>query len=214
MNQQPPLVQELFNQLQGAPMQQMAQQLGANQQQIQSAVGAALPLLLGALGKNAAQPQGAADLFNALQRDHAQALPQGLGGLGGLLGSILGGGQSAAATQPSLGDGAAILGHIFGNNRQKAEAGLGQATGLGNNAGQLLAMLAPIVMAFLANRVKAGQMDAGTLGQALEHERAQVQQQGGLGGGLLGSLLDQNGDGKLDVGDLFKLGSSFLSNRR
>ncbi|WP_455555175.1 DUF937 domain-containing protein [Comamonas sp.] len=214
MNQQPPLVQELFNQLQGAPMQQMAQQLGANQQQIQSAVGAALPLLLGALGKNAAQPQGAADLFNALQRDHAQALPQGLGGLGGLLGSILGGGQSAAATQPSLGDGAAILGHIFGNNRQKAEAGLGQATGLGNNAGQLLAMLAPIVMAFLANRVKAGQMDAGTLGQTLEHERAQVQQQGGLGGGLLGSLLDQNGDGKLDVGDLFKLGSSFLSNRR
>ncbi|MDO4592774.1 MAG: DUF937 domain-containing protein [Comamonadaceae bacterium] len=214
MNQQPPLVQELFNQLQGAPMQQMAQQLGANQQQIQSAVGAALPLLLGALGKNAAQPQGAADLFNALQRDHAQALPQGLGGLGGLLGSILGGGQSAAATQPSLGDGAAILGHIFGNNRQKAEAGLGQATGLGNNAGQLLAMLAPIVMAFLANRVKAGQMDAGTLGQTRELARAQGPVHGGLGGGLLGSLLDQNGDGKLDVGDLFKLGSSFLSNRR
>ena len=214
MNQQQSLVSELMAQLQGAPMQQMAQQLGANSQQIQSAVGAALPMLLGALGNNAAQPQGAADLFGALQRDHSQALPQGLGGLGGLLGSILGGGQAQASNSP-LGNGAAILGHIFGNNRQKAETGLGQATGLGgNNAGQLLAILAPVVMAFLANRVKAGNMDASSLGRTLEQERAQVQQQGGLGGGLLGSLLDQNGDGKLDMGDLFKLGSSFLGGRR
>ncbi len=50
--------------------------------------------------------------------------------------------------------------------------------------------------------------------QTLEQERAQAQQQGGLGGDLLGSLLDQNGDGKLDVGDLFKLGSSLWSGRR
>lgn len=214
MNQPQSLVSELMAQLQGAPMQQMAQQLGANSQQIQSAVGAALPMLLGALGNNAAQPQGAADLFSALQRDHSSALPQGLGGLGGLLGSILGGGTQASAASNPMGDGAAILGHIFGNNRQKAESGLGQATGLGSNAGPLLATLAPIVMAFLANRVKSGGMDAGSLGQTLGQERAQVQQQGGLGGGLLDSLLDQNGDGKLDVGDLFKLGSTFLGGRR
>ena len=216
MNQQQSLGSDLLAQVQGAPMQQMAQQLGANSQQMQSAVETALPLLLGALGNNAAKPQGAADLFGALQRDHGSAMPQGLGGLGGLLGSMLGGGQSPASSAGSnpLGDGAAILGHIFGSNRQTAESGLGQATGLGNNAGQLLAMLAPIVMAFLANRVKAGGMDASSLGQTLEQERQQVQQQGGLGGDLLGSLLDQNGDGKLDVGDLFKLGGSFLSGRR
>jgi len=217
MNQQQSLVSELMAQLQGAPMQQMAQQLGANSQQIQSAVGAALPLLLGALGNNAAKPQGAADLLGALQRDHGSTMPQGLGDLGGMLGSLLGGGaQNSAASSNggALGDGAAILGHIFGNSRQTAENGLGQATGLGQNAGQLLAMLAPIVMAFLANRVKSGGMDASSLGQTLEQERAQVQQQGGMGGGLLDSLLDQNGDGKLDVGDLFKLGSSFLGGRR
>ncbi|MEG0537783.1 MAG: DUF937 domain-containing protein [Comamonas sp.] len=216
MNQQQSLVSDLMAQLQGAPMQQMAQQLGANSQQMQSAVETALPLLLGALGNNAAKPQGAADLFGALQRDHGSTMPQGFGDLGGLLGSMLGGGQSPAGSAGSnpLGDGAAILGHIFGGNRQTAESGLGQATGLGNNAGQLLAMLAPIVMAFLANRVKAGGMDASSLGKTLEQERTQVQQQGGLGGDLLGSLLDQNGDGKLDVGDLFKLGGSFLSGRR
>lgn len=160
MSQQPSLAQELLKQLQGTPMQEMSQQLGVNTQQIQSAVGAAVPLLLGALGKNASQAQGAADLFSALQRDHAQTMPQGLGDLGSLLGAVLGGG----ASQSAAGNGAAILGHIFGNSRQQAEAGLGQATGLGDKAGQLLSILAPIVMAFLANRVQAGQMDASTLG--------------------------------------------------
>lgn len=212
MNTSSSLVEQLLGQLQGAPMQQMAQQLGVNSQQIQSAVGAALPMLLGALGNNASQPQGAADLMGALQRDHSQSLPQGLGGLGGLLGAVLGGGAGNA--QSPLGQGGAILGHILGDKRGQAEASLGQATGLGANAGQLLSMLAPIVMAFLANRVQAGNMDASSLGRTLEQERAQVQQQGGLGGNLLGSLLDQNGDGKLDVGDLFKLGASFLGNRR
>lgn len=209
------IVDELLGQLRGAPMQQMAQQLGANTEQVQTAVGAALPLLLGALGNNAAQPQGAADLLGALQRDHSQAMPQGLGGLGGLLGAVLGGANTGGAGSNPLDGGATILGHILGGGQQKAEASLGQATGLGGQgAGQLLAMLAPIVMAFLAKRVQAGNLDAGGLSQTLGQERAQVQQQGGLGGDLLGSLLDQNGDGKLDVGDLFKLGSSFLSGRR
>ena len=217
MNTPQSMVDELMGQLQGAPMQQMAQQLGANSQQIQSAVGAALPLLLGALGNNAAQPQGAAALFGALQRDHTPAAPQGLGGLGDLLGSVLGGasgGSVGAGGLGGLGNGAAILGHILGGNQQRAESQLGQATGLGNNAGQLLAMLAPIVMSFLANRVQAGNLDASSLGQTLGRERAQTQQQGGLGGGLLGSLLDQNGDGQLDAGDLLKLGAGLLGGRR
>ena len=206
MHPQQSLVSELMAQLQGAPMQQMAQQLGADRQQIQTAVGAALPLLLGALGRNAAQPQGAADLMGALQRDHAAAMPQGLGGLGDLLGAVLGGAGGAA--------GAAILGHILGGSQQQAQDSLGQATGLGGQtAGQLLSMLAPIVMAFLAQRVQAGHMDAGSLGQSLEQERTQAQNAGGLGGGLLGSLLDQDGDGKLGASDLFKLGSAFLNNR-
>ena len=207
------MVDDLMAQLQGAPMQQMAQQLGASSTQMQSAVGAALPLLLGALGNNAAQPQGAAALLAALQRDHMpSATPQGLGDLGGLLGGLLGGGGGKSGA--GLGDGAAILGHILGGNRQQTENQLGQATGLGNNAGQLLAMLAPIVMSFLANRVQSGNLDATTLGQTLGRERTQAQQQGGLGGDLLGSLLDQNGDGKLDAGDLFKLGAGLLGGRR
>jgi hypothetical protein len=52
-------------------------------------------------------------------------------------------------------------------------------------------------MAFLASRVQSGGLDAGGLGQALGQERERAQAQGGLGGGLLGSLLDQDGDGQV-----------------
>ena len=207
MNASPSLVDQLLGQLQGAPLQQMAQQLGTDTAQTQQAVGAALPLLLGALGRNAAQPDGAASLLGALQRDHA-----GAPDLGGLLGSLLGGSNAAGAG--SMQGGAAILGHIFGNDQQRAQSGLGQATGLGAQAGPLLQMLAPIVMAFLAQRANAGGLDAGGLGQVLGQERERVQQQGGIGGGLLGSLLDQDGDGQVGLSDLLKIGGSLLGGRR
>ena len=224
------LSDELMGQLQGAPMQGLAQQLGLDSVQTEQAVGVALPMLFGALGQNAAQPQGAADLFGALQRDHSSA--QGAMDLGGLLGGLLGGagGAGGAGAAGGLGsilgsvlgggagssqlNGGSILGNIFGGQRQQAESQLGQATGLGGNAGQLMAMLAPLVMSFLANRVQSQGMGANDLGSALGQERSQIQSQGGMAGGILGGLLDQNGDGKLDVGDLFKLGGSLLGGRR
>jgi hypothetical protein len=210
MNAQTSMVEQLLSQLQGAPMAQIASQLGADQQQTESAVGAAVPMLLGMLGNNANQGGGADALFGALMRDHAPAQAQGFGGgdlLGSVLGSVLGGGQGQGA-------GSAILGHIFGGQQQQAESSLGQASGLGGgNAGQLLTILAPIVMSFLANKVQGSGLDAGGLGQVLQQERAQTQQQGGLGGSLLTSMLDQDGDGQLGAGDLFKLAGSFLNKR-
>jgi hypothetical protein len=198
------LAQELFAQLQGAPLQQVSQQLGIGQAEASGAVGAALPLLLGALGRNAEQPQGAEALFGALQRNHS-----GLD-IGSVLGSVLGGASTPEA------NGAGILGHIFGGNQPRAEAGLGQATGLDSNrAGQLLKILAPIVLAFLAQRMsQGGQGSPGALSQVLGQEQQQIRQQGGLGGGLLGAVLDQDGDGQLGLGDLLKVGSGFLGGGR
>ena len=199
----------LFQQLQGAPLQQISQQLGTGQMQTSNAVGAALPLLLGALGKNAAQPGGAEALFGALQNDHAGGLD-----LGGILGSVLGGGTPTRQT-----DGGAILGHIFGASQPRAEASLGQATGLGGDkTAMLLKILAPIVLSFLAQRFLGGQggaaTDASGLGQILGQERQVQQQQGGLGGGLLGAVLDQDGDGQLGLGDILKIGGGLLGGGR
>ena len=196
------LTDDLLSQLQGAPLQQVSQQLGLDSQQASGAIRAALPLLMGALGNNAAKPQGAEALFGALQNNHS-----GLD-IGSVLGAVLGGGNNSPAA-----NGAGILGHIFGGNQSRAETGLAQATGLsGDRAGQLLKILAPIVMAYLAQRMSSSgqQASAGGLSQILGQEKQRVSQAGGIGGGLLGSVLDQDGDGQFGVSDLIKLGSGLL----
>ncbi len=217
-----PLLDALMQQLQGAPLQQLAQQLGTSSSQVESAVGPALSLLLDGLGRNAAQPEGASALLQAWQQGHASqgtaasasAAPQGalgaLGGLGDLLGNVL-----AGAGASGMEAGAAILGQILGGQRQQAESQLGERSGLGAQAGQLLALLAPIVMQFLAQRAAAGQLDASSLGHALGQEPSrQPQPPADVAGSLLTGLLDQNRDGKLDAGDLLQLGAGLLRGRR
>ena len=64
--------------------------------QMRQMVGGDEAMLLGALGSNATQPQGAMDLFGALQRDHAGAAA------GNGLGDMLGGG--ARRSRASVGE--------------------------------------------------------------------------------------------------------------
>ena len=224
-----PLLDALMQQLQGAPLQQLAQQLGTSSSQVESAVGPALSLLLDGLGRNAAQPEGASALLQAWHQSHAShgtaasasAAPQGalgaLGGLGDLLGNVLAGAGASprAGGASGMEAGAAILGQILGGQRQQAESQLGERSGLGAQAGQLLALLAPIVMQFLAQRAAAGQLDASSLGNALGQEPSrQPQPPADVAGSLLTGLLDQNRDGKLDAGDLLQLGAGLLRGRR
>ena len=242
------LINDLLGQLQGAPLQGMAAQLGADTKTTSNAIAAALPMLVGAMSANAQRPGGADSLFGALQRDHsgAGALDMGslLGGLLGggqqgggagaaILGSLLGGGrQQGGAGAGALGsilgsvlgnagapksrqlDAGGILGNIFGKSRASAEAGLGQTTGLSNEqSSTLLKLLAPVVMAYLANQVKARRMNANQLGQALSEETAYASAQGGTGG-MFAGMFDQNGDGQLDASDLLQVGMKMLAGRR
>lgn len=188
------LTASLLSQLQqGGALQQVSQQLGLDQGQASQAVGAALPLLMGALGSNASQPQGAQSLLNALQKDHLGGSGGGGFDLGGILGAVLGGGGSPAAN----GDG--ILGHVFGGQAPQAAQVLGQKTGLDSGrSGQLLAILAPIVMSFLAQRF-AQQGNAGALSQALGAETPAAAS-GGIGGLL--NAFDQDGDGQFGLSDV------------
>ena len=50
-----------------------ASELGTSPDLAQNAIETALPLLVGALGRNAAEPQGAQSLFNALHKDHGSS---------------------------------------------------------------------------------------------------------------------------------------------
>ncbi len=189
------LINAVLGSISGDALQRMAGRLGTSPQQTQSAVAAALPLLLGALGRNAAQPQGAEALQRALRRDHATRDPQSV------LASVLGG--------DGMQDGAAILGHIFGERQQRAVRGLGAATGMDSgSASQLLAMLAPLVMQALGQRQQAQGFNLGAL-QALLGSGAST---GAArpGGGLLEAVLDRDGDGDVDFADLMATGGSLL----
>lgn len=197
------LAASLFQQLQqGQGLQQVSQQLGLDSSQATQAVGSALPLLLGAMGQNASEPQGAQSLLNALQRDHLGSGGSGGGfDLGSILGAVMGGGGGNAT------NGAGILGHVFGGQTSQAAEALGQKTGLDSGkSSQLLAILAPIVMSFLAQRFAQGG-NPGQLSQALGQE---AQQSGGGIGSLLGGALDQDGDGQFGASDLLKLGAGLL----
>ena len=198
------ITDDLYSQLQDGQVSRIGEQLGISQEQAQSAVAAALPLLVGALGRNAQQPQGAADLFGALGRDHA-----GLD-LGSVMSSALGGG----------GQGGSILEHVFGRRQNNAQNGLGAATGLGSErAGALLRLLAPVVMAFLAKKMydrrhandaatspaeipAATSPGPGDLTDLLGREQTEIRKRGGLGGSLVSAVLDRDKDGDVDFSDL------------
>lgn len=127
------------------------------------------------------------------------------GGLGDVLGSVLGGGNGSG------GIGGAILGHIFGSRQKQAADGLGQTTGLGaGNAMQLLAVLAPIVMAVLGRMNRNQNLGPGGLGEALNRDDARTRSGGGLAGGLLGAVLDRDGDGDVDLSDLLAAGGGLI----
>jgi hypothetical protein len=194
------LIESLMGALDQRTIGQMAQQLGSSPQQTAGAVQAALPMLLGMLSRNAQSPQGAQALSGALQRDHQ----------GGVLDDVLGFlGQGSQSTSV----GSAILGHVLGGNRPRAEHALSQQAGLApGQSGQLLAMLAPIVMGALGRQA----------GQQGGFQTSNVQQLLGgamqaLGGGQAGSaspfsrMLDTDGDGDVDMNDIAKHGMSLLS---
>jgi hypothetical protein len=219
----------------------IAQRFGMSPGQAQAAIEQTLPLMVGAMAKNAATPDGAEALHTALG-DHVGtdlggllgglfggdssggAPAGGLGSLGSLAEAVLGGmgggaSQSAAPAQGGNdmlgGIGGAILGNIFGSKRGQAEQGLGQTTGLGGaNAGQLMTMLAPIVMAVLARMNQQRGLGPGGLTDMLGSETQRTREAGGVGGGLLGAVLDRDGDGDVDLSDLLSMGGSVIAATR
>lgn len=172
----------------------VGQQLGADQDQTRSAMAMAIPLLMGALTRNAAKPDGADSLLGALSRDHDGSILDNLGG-------------ALSAPDTAAGDG--ILGHVLGSRRAAVETGVSESSGMDPKAvGRMLTMLAPVIMGALGRTQRQQNLDAGGLAAMLGTEREQA-----LAAapelGMLGSLLDSDNDGQI-VDDLGKLGKSVL----
>lgn len=172
------ILDEVRRQLGPDTIQQLSGSLGADPAATSNAISLALPALLGGLANNAAQPEGAAALDNALNQHDGSILDN----LGGMLGGGAGGGNALGGGALG-GIGGAILGHIFGGRRGSVEEGVGKASGLdAAQVAQLMAMLAPIVMGVLGRMKRSKGLDANRLPEVLNDGG------GGLGGGL-GSIL-------------------------
>ena len=139
-----------------------------------------------AMKRNAATPQGAEGLMNALSNKHDGSLLDNLGGLfsGGVDSSI-------------LDDGSKILGHVLGSKQQAVTSTLGAKTGMdANSVAQILKVAAPILMSVLGNQAKQQNVSSangleGLLGGLLGGSSAKNEQS------FLESILDANGDGSI-----------------
>ena len=172
-------------------IQKLSTQLGTDTAATSHAVSMAVPLLLGRLSKNASDADGAAALDTALEAHD--------GGILDNLGSLLGGGA-----------GAAILGHIFGKRRAPVEEGVGRATGLNSQqVGQLLVMLAPIVMGVLGRMKREQTVNAEQLPVVLGQANLDMTRQSTAVGDL-SRILDTD-DEKGIADDVARLGSSIIS---
>lgn len=180
----------------------IARELGVGSDQAASGAAALLPAILGGLKKQ------------------AQAQPDGLDGLGRVLGQLGGGGllDNVLAPEPTdVGRGNDVLGQIFGSKDVSRTVAQDAASRSGLDPAllrQMLPMLAMLVTGFMAKGGAAGDAPAaptggGGLGDLL----------GGLLGGAggaragaapgLGGMLDMNGDGNA-LDDILRLAGRAL----
>ena len=185
--------------LEGNNLGAISQSIGADQSTTSTASQAALPMILGALARNASTPDGAGALAGALGRDHDGSI------LSDIAGAVLGG-QAA-----SIGGG--ILGHVFGNRQPAVEQGISQASGLdAGTVGKLLVTLAPIVMGAIGNTQRQQGLDPAALAGMLGQQQEQMQETHSPVMGMLSAVLDSNHDGSM-VDDVIRLAGGFLGRR-
>jgi hypothetical protein len=134
--------QQMTNQV----VSQMAQKVGlSDTAQTQTAATTVFSTLMGAISKNAATEEGAANLDKALERDHD----------GGMLDNVMnlfGGGEEPAS---KAANGAGILKHVLGGKQEGIVAALSKTNNMSPDATQtLMQSMAPMVMGMLGKAKK------------------------------------------------------------
>lgn len=182
-----PLIGMLANQLGGPVIQQIGHRIGADQGTTQSAVGVALPMLLGAICNHANTPAGANDIQSAAQQHD-----------GSILDDVIGFVSNAGAAGTS---GALVNQVLDGGTHHAIVDAIASHTGLDSGAAmQLLAILTPLVMGAIGKySQEQGGLDVNNISQLLSANSG--------GNDLLGKAMqaiDTNGDGNVmdDVGNI------------
>ncbi|MGC5078208.1 DUF937 domain-containing protein [Agrococcus sp. DT81.2] len=153
-------IQQLLGRM---PVQQIAQQAGVGEDEARQAIEAIVPALVGGMRANAHDTAGAQSLAGALGA-HAGHLDERLAG----------------SIDP--GDGQKIVRNVFGDNTEQIARAAGGGSALGGIIQKVLPIVAPIVIAWIANKFS---------GQGGQGGQPQAPEQGGFGlddllGGILG----------------------------
>ncbi|MBV5243142.1 DUF937 domain-containing protein [Mycolicibacterium sp. PAM1] len=176
---------ELYSEI---PTQQIAQRLGADEREVGDAVKTLLPVLVGGLQHNAADP-GTASAIATAANNHAGLLDGGVD-----------------VEQVDEADGSKAVAKIFGGNDTGQVAAALSGGGAGNSdlINKLLPILAPIVLAYLGKKLSGGQSTPGGSGGGLTDILGGILGGGqGAGGGdnplgsILGSVLGGDKGGPL-----------------
>ena len=197
------LINEVFRHLTDDVIIQLSKQIGAQDpNKVKRAAQGVSELLLDAISRNAQHQERGGGLFGALKNDHD----------GGILGDLMGvlGGQRKTAN-PSTTNGTGIVNHLLGKRQLEAAQIISQMSGLDIfKSGVLMQLIAPVIMGVVGQKRKSNGLDLGGLAKIL---MGGGQQQGGgqssVGGGLLGKLLDRDGDGSM-MDDLLNMGMQIL----
>ncbi|PKH51260.1 hypothetical protein CXF68_11470 [Tenacibaculum sp. Bg11-29] len=145
----------------------------------------ALPVLMKAMQRNSATPEGAEGLMGALNKHD--------GGILDNLGDLFNGGVNDNVLQ----DGGNILKHVLGNKQQGVEQVIGQKSGMDSGAvASILKTAAPLLMGLLGkqsrqNNVSSSNDLGGLLGGLLGGNSADKEQS------FLEQILDADGDGSI-----------------
>lgn len=162
-------INDVLNQI---PMDQLAAQLGTDTATADQAARRAIALLLGGMQHNATNPEGEASLAGALTQHQNSPFKDV---------------KAVDLDQVDTEDGGKIVSHVFGN--QDPAPAVDQNGILGSDmVKQLMKILAPIVLSYLAKQISSGEY-GDVLGQILGGGQ-QAQTQPSSGGGL-GDILGQ-----------------------
>lgn len=163
----------------------ISNQTGTSESNTASVLSMALPVLAGAMKKNAATPQGAQGLLGAINSKHDGSVLDNLGG-------FFGGGVD----QGAISDGAGILGHLLGGKQSSVENALSSKSGLdAGTVSQILKIAAPLILGYLGKETKQNSIsDQGGLNSLLGSMLGGQPQENQS---LITSLIDSDGDGSV-----------------
>ncbi|MGE5394637.1 MAG: DUF937 domain-containing protein [Candidatus Saccharibacteria bacterium] len=188
------LLNTILSHVDNQSLQSMSQNANTSPDQAKHALSNAIPILMNAMAKNSRDPQGAASLQQAVQKDHDGSILDNLGSF---------------FSNPDSANGSGILKHILGPKQQDAAEYISKDSGVSeSSAHKILEYAAPLVMGFLGRNSAGGGMGIGNLLNSFinTHKQEDPQKQS-----FISKLLDMDHDGDI-LDDLKEKGQSLLGN--